>query len=88
LEQADQNGKAIILDASPGGFPLYKTLGSRRLKLEIPLEEFGGEGTHVHGKVFNPSEHRNWISDGRLVHMIRKPTVWFLDFRSSIVPPE
>jgi hypothetical protein len=35
----------------------------------------GEGGTHIYGKVFNPSEHRNWASDGKLVHMIRNPKV-------------
>jgi len=49
LERADQEGKLVILDASPQGFPLYKGLGFVEVdRLEIPLEEFGGEGTHIH----------------------------------------
>lgn len=76
IERADGNGKTIILDASPSGFPLYKILGFDEVdKLEIPLEEYGGEGEHIHGKVIEPSEHVNNLSDGRLVHMIRKPKV-------------
>jgi hypothetical protein len=58
--RADQNGKTIILDASLSGFPLYKTLGFEEVgRLRIPLEEFGGEGTHVHGKVFHLHEYRD-----------------------------
>lgn len=76
LERADQNGKTIILDASPSGFPLYKTLGFEMAdRLEIPLEEFDGEGTHVHGNALNRSEQGNCVSDDSLVHMIRKAEV-------------
>jgi len=73
LERAGQNGKTIILDASPSGFPLYKTLGFEEAdRLKIPLEQSGGEGTHVHGNALNRSEQGNYVSDGSLVHMIRK----------------
>jgi ribosomal protein S18 acetylase RimI-like enzyme len=76
IERADENRKTIILDASPSGFPLYKTLGFKEVdKLEIPLEEYGGEGVHVHGNVLDPSKHMKILSDNRLVHMIRKPKV-------------
>jgi hypothetical protein len=45
MERADENRKIIILYASPSGFPLYKTLEFEEAdKLEIPLEENGGEG--------------------------------------------
>jgi hypothetical protein len=56
LERADRNGKITILDASPSGFLLYKMLGFQEVdRLEIPLEEFGGQGTHVHGEITEPS---------------------------------
>jgi hypothetical protein len=33
------------------GAPLYRKLGFEDVgRLEIELEEFGGEGVHVHGK--------------------------------------
>ncbi len=66
----------VILDASPSGFPLYKTLGFEEVdKLEIPLQEYGGEGTHVHGNLFDPSAHMKNLSDNKLVHIIRKSKV-------------
>jgi len=42
-------------------------------KLEIPLEENGGEGAQVHGKIIDSSEYVNKLPESRLVHMIRKP---------------
>ncbi|KAI9742693.1 MAG: hypothetical protein M1818_003834 [Claussenomyces sp. TS43310] len=51
LERADKDGIITRLDGSPSGVPLYRTLGFEEVdRLEIPLEEFGGEGKHVHGK--------------------------------------
>ena len=62
IERADNNQKTIILDASPSGFPLYKTLGFEEVdKLEIPLGEYGGEGSHVHGKIFELFQS-TWIN--------------------------
>jgi len=32
------------------GVPLYRKLGFEEVgRLELPLEDFGGEGKHVHG---------------------------------------
>lgn len=51
LERADEEGVKCFLSASPMGAPVYKKLGFEEVgRLEIPLEEFGGEGTHVHRK--------------------------------------
>jgi len=49
LERADREGVIVVLDSSPHGLPLYKTLGFVEVdRIELDLAEFGGEGTHSH----------------------------------------
>lgn len=44
LEQADQLGVKVWIDASPAGLGLYKKLGWEEVsRLEIPLKEWGGK---------------------------------------------
>lgn len=51
LDKADEEQKPCFLSGSPMGVPVYKKLGFEAVgQLEIPLAEFGGEGTHVHGE--------------------------------------
>jgi hypothetical protein len=39
-------------------------------RLETPLGGFGGEDIHVHREAPDPSRHINYVTDGKLVHMI------------------
>lgn len=40
----------VFLSAAPMGVPVYRKAGFREVgRLEFGLEEFGGEGVHVHG---------------------------------------
>lgn len=49
LEKADRDGVPCCLTATPMGVHVYTKLGFEEVgRVEIPLEPFGGEGTHVH----------------------------------------
>jgi ribosomal protein S18 acetylase RimI-like enzyme len=51
LDKADRDGTMCFLSGSPIGAPVYKKLGFEEVgRLEIELEDFGGEGSHVHGE--------------------------------------
>ena len=53
IEKADKDILLWFLTASPMGVPVYAKFGFREVgRLEMGLEEFGGEGTHVHGESF------------------------------------
>ena len=59
LEKADRDGVVVYLSGSPMGVPLYRKLGFEEVgKLELNLEEFGGEGRHVHGE--SAENERAW----------------------------
>ncbi|KAK0119595.1 hypothetical protein ONS95_011035 [Cadophora gregata] len=75
LEKADQQCMTCYLSGAPLGVPLYRKLGFEEVgKLEIPLSEFGGSGTHVHGKSDGWSTTDLGLrSDAVTVAMIRKP---------------
>jgi GNAT superfamily N-acetyltransferase len=49
LSRADQEGIPCYLSGAPMGVPVYKKAGFVDIgRISIGLEEFGGEGTHVH----------------------------------------
>ncbi|KAL2070411.1 hypothetical protein VTL71DRAFT_13437 [Oculimacula yallundae] len=49
LEKADREGMICYLSGAPMGVPVYRKLGFEEVgKIEIPLEEFGSSGTHIH----------------------------------------
>jgi len=49
LQKADEMGVPTILNASPDGYLLYKTLGFEELdRIEVALDVYGGSGKHVH----------------------------------------
>lgn len=49
LNKAEREGMACYLSGAPMGVPLYRQLGFEEVgRLEIPLRDFGGSGTHVH----------------------------------------
>jgi len=51
LDKADRDGVVCYLSGAPMGVPVYKKLGFEEVgRLGIALEEFGGEGEHIHGE--------------------------------------
>ncbi|KAG4437108.1 hypothetical protein IFR05_007406 [Cadophora sp. M221] len=49
LEKADREGMVCYLSAAPMGVAVYRKLGFEEVgRMEIPLKEFGGSGTHAH----------------------------------------
>lgn len=64
LEKADREGSSCFLSGSPMGVPVYGKLGFEDVgRLELSLEEFGGEGSHVHGEFLQTTKSENWGRD-------------------------
>lgn len=50
IQKAEKEVVRVYLSAAPMGVPVYKKLGFKEVgRLKFPLEEWGGEGVHIHG---------------------------------------
>lgn len=60
LDKADEESKSCFLSGTPMGVPVYAKQGFEDVgRFEIPLEEYGGVGSHVHVAMIRKPVTRN-----------------------------